>query len=60
MSGPIPFDPASLSLDELVRLREMLRVRPGQRSLETRVAIEQRHKLIGELAHTCYLGSKNS
>jgi hypothetical protein len=49
----------SLDADDAARLKDALRVRPGQRSLETRAGIEQQHKLIRELAHTVYSGSRN-
>lgn len=50
----VPIDLASLSLDDLVVLREMLRVKPGQRSLETRAGFEQAYALIRAYADQFY------
>lgn len=52
MTAPTRLDIAALSLAELADLREQLRCRPGQRSLETRLATEQRDDLICGAART--------
>jgi len=60
MSAPFRIDLSLLSADELSRLREMLRVRPGQRSWATRAALAERDGLIREYARRYYPGrSKN-
>jgi hypothetical protein len=60
MTAPVRIDLSALSPDELSRLRELLRVRPGQRSLETRAALAQRDDLIREYGRRFYPGlSKN-
>ncbi|MGY3614845.1 hypothetical protein [Bradyrhizobium sp. USDA 10063] len=56
MTVPIWLDLASLSLDELAALRDALRTKPGQRSPETRAAIERSDNLICEYARRFYPG----
>ncbi|MGY2845637.1 hypothetical protein ACVIWU_004492 [Bradyrhizobium sp. USDA 4509] len=56
MTAAVRIDPTLLSLEDLSRLREMLRVGPGQRSLETQAAIERRNDLIRRLARRFYPG----
>lgn len=56
MTAPVRIDLASLSPEDLVRLREMLRTRPGQRSPETQAAITMQHRLIVEVALNFYMG----
>ncbi|WP_136626026.1 hypothetical protein [Bradyrhizobium macuxiense] len=50
MTAPVRINLNSLSLDDVAALREALRTRPGQRSLETRAGHERRHSLIREFA----------
>lgn len=56
MIAPTRFDLASLSLDDLATLREALRTKPGQRSLETQVTLRVRDDLIREYATRYYPG----
>jgi hypothetical protein len=59
VTAPVRIDLASLSPEDLARLREMLRTRPGQRSPETQAAITMQHRLIVEVALKFYMGSRN-
>lgn len=54
MTALVRIDLTSLSLDELADLREQLRCRPGQRSLETQKMVAQRDNLIRAAARTLY------
>lgn len=48
-----------MSPDDLAALREELRTKPGQRSLETRASIALQHRLLVEAALRFYVGSRN-
>lgn len=57
MTAPFQINPASLTPDDIAKLREMLRTQPGQRSLETRANIERSDILICEYARRFYPGA---
>ncbi|MGL3108900.1 hypothetical protein [Bradyrhizobium sp. BR 1432] len=50
----IRLDVAELTLAELADLRDQLRAKPGERSVETKLAIKQRGSLIREFAARYY------
>ncbi|UPK31875.1 hypothetical protein IVB18_05325 [Bradyrhizobium sp. 186] len=54
MTGPVRINLASLTPDDIAKLREMLRTQPGQRRPETLAAIAERDRLIRALAITCF------
>jgi hypothetical protein len=59
MTAPVRIDLSALSLDELARLKDAIRVKPGQRSWAIRAALAERDALIRELASRFYPGSRN-